>query len=358
VHILYFVTAHGYGHGVRTCAIANAFSSDIKLTFKTALPEKFFSEELKRDFSYQFSEFDCGCVQLDSMSIDTEKTFHTYARIADKNRNIIQQESDWCIRNRVDCIVSDITPFAFQIAKTANIPSVAVSNFTWYDIYSEYDCKWFKSYLDEIHEQYLMSDNLFALQPAGEMKYMKNRKDIPVVARTAKNVRNSINKKYNIDNTKKLGLIYVGNYGINGPDWKKLEQFTEWEFAGVYPLGQKVKNYHLADKVVLPFQNLSASADVVISKVGYGILSECLVNGIPLIYPSRKKFAEYEVLQKAIRRWGGGHFIPTESFYSLNWAEHLQAVLNSKKPEPVKQNGAEYCAREIEKIAKLYLRYK
>lgn len=351
MHILYFVTAHGYGHGVRTCAIANEFSNNVRLTLKTALPENFFREELKREFSYQFSEFDCGCVQLDSMNIDKEKTFRTYAELAEKNSLRLDRECDWCVSNKVDCIVSDITPFAFEIAKTAGIPSVGVTNFTWYDIYREYECEWFRSYLDKIYAQYLMCDNFFALEPSCEMSYMKNRKSIPVVARSGKNIRDKINRRFGIADSKKIGLIYAGNYGINGIDWKKLEQYSDWEFVGIYPFGCEIKNYHLVEKNEFPFQNLTASVDVVISKVGYGILSECFVNGKPLIYPSRENFSEYQVLEKAIRKWGGGYHITDENFYLLNWGCQLDAVVNNVPPAPVKQNGALYCASEIENTA-------
>ena len=46
---------------------------------------------------------------------------------------------------------------------------------------------------------------------------------------------------------------------------------------------------------------VEAAADVVVSKPGYGIVSECIVNGAALLYTSRGRFAEYDVFVEEIR---------------------------------------------------------
>ena len=45
----------------------------------------------------------------------------------------------------------------------------------------------------------------------------------------------------------------------------------------------------------LTYQDVVAAADVVISKPGYGIVSECIANNTALVYTSRGRFAEYDV---------------------------------------------------------------
>jgi hypothetical protein len=82
VHLLYYITSHGYGHGVRSCSIAEAIPKDVQLTFRTTLPEQFFHEELKRPFSYFPGEFDCGCIQTDGVTTDVEATLQCYKNIA------------------------------------------------------------------------------------------------------------------------------------------------------------------------------------------------------------------------------------------------------------------------------------
>ncbi len=45
----------------------------------------------------------------------------------------------------------------------------------------------------------------------------------------------------------------------------------------------------------LLYQDLVAAADVVVSKPGYGIVSECVANGTALLYTSRGRFIEYDL---------------------------------------------------------------
>lgn len=35
----------------------------------------------------------------------------------------------------MDCIISDISPIAFEIADQLEVPSIGISNFTWYTAY-------------------------------------------------------------------------------------------------------------------------------------------------------------------------------------------------------------------------------
>jgi UDP:flavonoid glycosyltransferase YjiC (YdhE family) len=87
-----------------------------------------------------------------------------------------------------------------------------------------------------------------------------------------------------------------------------------------------------------------------ISKIGYGVFSECQLNGTPLIYLPREDFAEYPVLEKAIIEWGHGFCLSSDDYCSLNWEKALEEVLLRKRPRPHRSDGPRICAQEIEKI--------
>ena len=46
----------------------------------------------------------------------------------------------------------------------------------------------------------------------------------------------------------------------------------------------------------LRYEDLVAAADVVVSKPGYGIVSECIANDTALLYTSRGRLIEYDVM--------------------------------------------------------------
>ncbi len=354
MHILYYVSSHGYGHGVRSCAICNFFSDTVTLTVRTMLPGQFFKEELAIPFNYTQGVFDCGCIQSDSITVNIRDTLQTYMKIADKNKTLLDREVAWCREHKVSGIVTDIAPFPCAVAKEAGIPSVAVSNFSWYDIYKPYlsEMPEFEPYLVQIKEQYQMTDLLLSLLPSNAMNCFNRREDIPVVGTKGTNRKKEIKAHYGIEPSKKIGLVYTGNFGMDTIPWKDLEKFSEWEFLGDYPLPGSPANFHLFDKVDFPFQDFLASVDVMIAKIGYGVYSGCLCNGIPLLYVPRDNFAEHPVLESAVREWGHGYSVSPGDFYALKWGRILQEIIQKETPVQIHSNGAQQCARAIESLSR------
>jgi len=350
--LVYYITSHGYGHAVRSCAICNCLSPQTQLVVRTLLPEAFFKYELTRPFTYAPRAFDCGCVQPDGVTVDVERTIAAYKKIADANAAALAGEAQWLVDNGIDGIVSDIAPFAFEAARRAGIASVAATNFTWYDIYKEY-CEVvpdFLPYLEKIKTQYGLADLLLALERPISMDYFKSRKRVGVVGRVGRMVREKIIAAFGVLPGKRLGLIYTGTFGMDSMAWQKLEGFREWEFFGIYPLPGNPANYHRFSKDQFRYQDLIASVDVMVAKIGYGVYAECLLNGAPLLYLPREGFAEYPVLDAAIRQWGSGYCLSREEYYALKWEVALDAVVFKKRPMPVPSDGAPQCAKAIEEL--------
>jgi hypothetical protein len=53
------------------------------------------------------------------------------------------------------------------------------------------------------------------------------------------------------------------------------------------------------------YEDLVGAVDIVASKPGYGIISECAANGTALLYTDRGRFCEYEVLVREMPRYPG-----------------------------------------------------
>jgi L-arabinokinase len=68
-------------------------------------------------------------------------------------------------------------------------------------------------------------------------------------------------------------------------------------------------------------------ADVVVTKPGYGIVSECIVNGAALVYTSRGRFAEYDVFLAEMPRVLRCRFITEEDLLAGRWSDAIDGVL-------------------------------
>jgi hypothetical protein len=362
MHVLYYITAHGYGHAVRSAAVCDALhellsaagadAGGFRLTLRTDVPEAFFKEELPFPHSRRGGGFDVGCLQSDGVSALIPETLEAYMRISARNRRFLEGEARWCVDNGVDCVVGDITPFAFEVAERAGAPSAAIGNFTWHDIYAPYAERFpgYGAMLSEMAEQYRKATVALELYPAAPMPVFERRKAMPILGRAGVNRREEICRHFGISPGKRLGLIYTGNFGLGGVDWRRLEGFEGWEFAGVYPLPGGPGNYHLISKERFRYQDLPASADAVIAKMGYGVFAESLLNGIPIIYPPRDDFAEFPVLDAEAKRLGSGVCVSMDEFCGLGWAELLDDTVSKNTMKPVAHNGAMRCAEELVKL--------
>jgi hypothetical protein len=350
MHLAYYVTGHGYGHASRCCALCENLPVSVQVTLCTSIPRSFFDEELKREFNYRMVEFDCGCVQHDSVLVDVKATLETYTAIAHRNEIFLQGEVSWCLSQGINAIVSDITPFAFEVAHSAGIPSIAVSNFSWCDIYKPYleDVPAFEPVFKKMQQQYQLADTVLALFPPAQLSDFISKENVGILGRIGVSRRTELCSIYGLSPQKYLAAIYIGTYGLNDVQWAKLEQFSQWEFLGLQPIKGAPCNYHAIEKVDCSYTDLLSSVDCVVSKLGYGIVSSSLLNGVPLIYPPRDDFAEYPFLEKALADRGCDYLIDNKNYRSLSWGAALEYCLGKKTTKM--PNSALQIARRIAAI--------
>jgi UDP-N-acetylglucosamine:LPS N-acetylglucosamine transferase len=87
---------------------------------------------------------------------------------------------------------------------------------------------------------------------------------------------------------------------------------------------------------------------VVISKPGYGIISECVANGAALLYTSRGHFVEYDLLVAEMPRFLRCRYISQEDLRAGRWAEAIDALLAQPAPrERPRVDGAGVAAEAI-----------
>lgn len=121
------------------------------------------------------------------MTVDIAATAEKYTAIALRNRALLEGEADWVAGERIDVIAADITPFAFDVAREAGIPSATITNFTWYDIYAPFASAHppFAPLVDEIRRQYGSASLCLELTPPMVMSYFPRRQRVGLVGRGA-----------------------------------------------------------------------------------------------------------------------------------------------------------------------------
>ena len=347
--IAYFVSGHGYGHGVRSCAIINGIPSENRILIFSALPEAFFREELKVKYRHISCELDGGCVQSGCAHIDVPATLKKYAAINMQREKLIDHYAGLIKKAGVDLILADIPPLAFPIAAKAGVPGIGISNFSWADIYQPYLKRYpgYSQMIEQIMEDYGKADNYFSLYPNMEGKGLHPQEEMGLVSRKGKRRRGELVKKYKLNPEKKWCLVYAGPSGLEEIQWEQLKKYPGWEFLGLYALPGAPENYHLLEKRAgFNYADFTVSCDLVFGKLGYGLVSECLSHGTTVIFMERFDFAEYPVLKAALTERGQGVEISLEKARRLDFHSEMEKLIQNKF-EPLEARGSENIVRAL-----------
>jgi hypothetical protein len=352
--IAYYISAHGYGHGTRSCSIVRAIQQSyphLSVHVVSSLPDAFLRNRIGALRNpVRAKSFDTGMVQVDSIRVDVEATLSKVERLYSQRRTRISQEAAFLKENDIGLLVVDIPAMPIEAAAALGIPCLAVGNFSWDWIYSAYvpqDPRW-KSIVEIYREEYGQTDLLLRLPFCETMSAFPHIEDIPLVAAPGTCRREEIAQLTGCDPKKKWILLSFTTLEWNDPALACVEQLEEYEFFTVHPLVWRRRNIHALNRESVDFSSVVASVDAVISKPGFGILSDCIVNRKPLIYADRSDFAEYAILETAIRKYLKHIHIPAADLYRGDLRCCVENIWGSPEPvETLPSGGDEVAAHRI-----------
>ncbi len=350
--ITYYITGHGYGHAVRSIEIIDLLTQifyDTIVHVQTMAPQWLFASLNDRVF-YHHAELDFGCLQSNSFSVDKKATLEGYASLIEKKVELVARESDFLQAQKIDLVLSDITPFAFDAAERAGLPAIAVGNFSWDWIYQAFinDYPDFQFVVDDIRSSYAKASTLYRLPFYGDLSAFSPIKDVPLVGRKARTPPENIRERLGVGNSdKKLILLGLRTQDMIHVNWEKLESFDHTFFIAV-SRNIPLKNVtHLTEGEIL-FQDILNACDAVITKPGYSIVSEVITNQTPVVYVPRSDFAEDPVLVQALEDYAVCERLSQPEFAAGQWEEAFNRLL--QKPQnwpPIRTDGASVIAEKI-----------
>jgi hypothetical protein len=353
-HITAYITGHGFGHATRMAAAIGALAerlSDLAISLVSTAPEWLFRLNLSVPFRFRARALDVGVVQRDSIHLDAPGTLAAYARFLERQEALIEEEAITLRREAVDLVVADIPPTAFPIAQRAGIPGVGLGNFSWDWIYADYVRRLpeYRPLLQAIRSAYGQADLFLRLPFHGPCDAFPTVRDIPMIARRSGRTRQEVRRRLGLGETRPVILLSFGGFDLRGLDFDRVEQLDEFLFLTTQAPPRPVKNVRPVALDGLFYEDLVAQADAVITKPGYGIVSDCLANRTPVLYTSRGEFAEYACLVEGLERFGVSRFIENEDLLAGNWRGALEILLGQPRHWPdLPVNGAQVVAETIE----------
>ena len=357
--VFFYVSGHGYGHASREIEAINALlarATGHDVVIRTSAARWLFDHTVRGAFTYLPGACDTGVVQIDSLRLDATATI---ARAAEFYRDLpehIEREADYLRAHDARLVVADAPPLACAAAGAAEIPAVVLSNFTWDWIYEAYpEITSAPDLLPAIRDAYGRASEAWRLPLYGGFETFDRIVDLPFIARHASYDRRIVRERLSLPSDRRLALTSFGGYGVSDFDAQALDCLDEWVViitgrGEVPPLPSGA--YFLDERRVYEagfrYEDVVAAVDAVVTKPGYGIVSECLANDTAMLYTSRGRFVEYDVMTALMPRFMRCEFVPQEDMLRGRWREALMRLMRQPDPpEHPATNGAEIVADMI-----------
>ena len=333
-NICFYISDYGYGHASRDIAIIRRILdefSDVKVYVKTDGPFHFVQQSLpQKNVEVIQTKNDVGVVfKKNSVTVDRERTRKVLDGWMASWSGYIQTEKGFCKMHDIDLILSDITPQPFIVADELGIPSIAISNFTWHYIF--HNLFGDIPATERIKEAYQSADNALILPFNEEMHIFKKKKMIGLVSREMTVDRREMRRRCGISDDEMLVYLGVGM------------SFDPSFMRSMKPIEAPMK-FLISSNVEIPFdnvvripidetetQNYIAACDLVVSKTGYGTVSEAVSAKIPMFLLRRDGFKEDELIGNRVEGLGIGRFISERSFLDGAWANELDLDVYTKR---------------------------
>ena len=340
--IVFYISGHGFGHASRSREVIGTLRHrrpDIEVTVKTSAPRHLFQSVELIPF-----EADTGMVQVDSLSLDEAESLRRAIAFHAELPQKAAAEGRFLKDHGAHLVVGDIPPLAFAAAAAAGVPSVALGNFTWDWIYSGYSGAP-DGLIRAIRDAYRQATLALRLPMSAGFEGLESKtRDLPFIACASRRAPADVRRSLGIPDNTSMVLTSFGAYGLRNLDMAALQRLR----------GYTVITDELAERgpeQPFDYQDLVRAADVVVTKPGYGIISECIANDTAILYTSRGHFPEYEVLVREMPNYLRAQFIGQEDLLAGRWAASLERLLASPPPPIVPAvNGAAVAADEIERI--------
>jgi UDP:flavonoid glycosyltransferase YjiC (YdhE family) len=366
--IVFYISGHGFGHATRDLEVIRHIHQQqpaARVIVRTSVPEWFLQKSARAPLEVQPCETDTGIAQIDSLQLDETETIRRAAAFyATFDRRV---EAEAAVLDTVDAsvVVSDVPPLAFAAAARAGIPAIAFANFTWDWIYAGYAA--FRAdaagVLTTIAEAYAKATLALRLPFAGGFDSMRAIRDVPLVARRSRRSRDENRRLLNLDQDRPVVLASFGGHGTALDLGHIASQndltlaLTDYEARSVRDTGAfdgrlRCFTSEMLDAADIRYEDLVAAADAVVSKPGYGIVSECIANQTALLYTSRGVFVENDVLIAGMKPVVRSRFMSQDDLRSGRWEPSVRVLLDEPAPrEQMRTDGAPIVATSILEVA-------
>jgi hypothetical protein len=344
-----YVSGHGYGHATRVAEVLRVVREReprLGITVVSSAPAGLFHAVVKEPLEVRTLECDVGLVQKDALTLDAGATAQHWKEFHAGNGDRVDAEWRWLHHAGARVILGDVPPLAFEAAAEVGVPSIALANFSWDWIYRHMarELAALTAAADWAAAAYARAGLLLRLPFAGDLSAFPKAVDIPLIARRPRVARPEVRRLLGLG-AGPVALVSFGGVGLGSFAPRVLAGIAEVQFVGVGLPGPAPPNVRLVTgaemaALGLRYEDVVGAADVVVTKPGYGIVSDAIGAGVRIVYTERGDFPEYPILVAGMARHVPSAHVSNLDLMTGNLREPLRAVLAQPVPPPPDLSGA------------------
>ena len=236
---------------------------------------------------------DIGIHMADSLDVLVEETFSAYAELHHEWSRQVQREARRLRDLAPDYMLSNIAYLPLAAAAEAGIPSAALCSLNWAECFLAY-CRDYPG-ADAIYREmiaaYGEAKTFFNPAPSMPMPGLDNLQAVGPIARLGCDRREELYDRLGLERGVRLVVVSLGGIFTALPieHWPRTPSIR---FVVSGTEAPRRPDVFALEATGMPFIDVLASADAVVTKPGYGTFVEAACNGVPLLYVRRTVWPE------------------------------------------------------------------
>ena len=209
----------------------------------------------------------------------------------------VNDEANWLESLQPDLVLADVPYLTLAAADRAGIPSIALCCLNWADIYRYFFSGHREAVriLGQMEAAYRTAKAFLCPEPSMPMDFLDNQIPVAPIAVQGDCRRDELNERLQLHDGEALVLAAPGGIDMrfameNWPDARGIHWLVSEHWNISHPDTTSLESTGLG------ITDLVRSCDAVLGKCGYGTVTECVVNGTPLMYVPRPDWPEQATL--------------------------------------------------------------
>lgn len=354
MHLLAYISHHGRGHLAQSAPVLEVLRAlwpGLKLSVRSALPHAVLAGRIRGPFVHLPEAADCGFLMRDALRVDLEASLNAYRAFHADWQARVALEADFLRKARVDGVLSNVAYLPLAAAQAVGLPSAALCSLNWLDIFRHYLGKAPEAgaIAEQMAQAYQSAAIFFRPEPSMPMPDLANTCAVPPIAKCGRQRREELFRRLRLPATCKLVLVGMGGiaYRLQGKNWCRGADLVwlvpdDWDVDGKRVFG--------FSQTGMPFSDLLASCDALVTKPGYGSFVEAALAGVAVLYLPRRDWPETPHLTAWLHRNARALEIEEEAWRTGQAEAALKQLWAQAPRPPARAEGASVVAQRLKEL--------